>query len=198
MKTLVTALFVLSTSLTAVAQDKPMTTTAKIDPSATTVKWLGKKITGQHYGNVSVKDGSLTFQGDVITAGEVNVDMNTITVTDIPAKEEGNGKLVGHLKSPDFFNVQKYPDAKLVITGSEKTKKGLKVKGNLTFIGQTNPVEFDTIVDKKSDVVKAKSEIKIDRTKWGLKYGSGDFFKGLGDKAIDNEFVLSVDLTAKK
>lgn len=199
MKTLITMMLALTTTLTAVAQDKPMAATYKVDSAASPVKWVGKKITGsEHAGNISVKGGSLTFTGDLITAGEVNVDMNTITVTDIPAADEMNGKLTGHLKSPDFFNVAKYPDAKLVIKSSEKTKTGLKVKGDLTFIGKTNPIEFDAVVTKSATGVTTKSEVKIDRTKWDLKYGSGDFFKGLGDKAINNDFYLTVDLTAKK
>jgi len=188
----------LTTTLTAVAQDKPMTASYKVDSTASTVKWTGKKITGEHTGKLTVKDGSLTFAGDLITAGEVNVDMNSLTITDIPATDENNAKLLGHLKSPDFFNVAKYPDAKLVITSSEKTKTGLKVKGSLTFIGKTNPIEFDAKVTKSDSSVNAKSDLKIDRTKWDLKYGSDSFFKGLGDKAINNEFHLSVDLTAKK
>ena len=105
---------------------------------------------------------------------------------------------VGHLKGPDFFNVEKNPTAKIVIKSSEKTKTGLKIKGDLTFIGKTNPIEFDAVVSKPDGSVTAKSEVILDRTKWDLKYGSSDFFKGLGDKAIDNNFTLSVNLTAKK
>lgn len=198
MKTIAAMLLVLSTSLTAVAQDKPMLATYKVDPAATTVKWVGKKVTGEHAGNLSVKNGTLVFTGDVLTGGEIIVDMNTLTVTDIPASDESNGKLVGHLKSPDFFNVAKNPEAKIVIVSSEKTKTGLKVKGNLTFVGKTNPVEFDAVVNKTASSVSASSDIVIDRTKWDLKYGSGSFFKGLGDKAINNEFTVSVNVTAKK
>jgi polyisoprenoid-binding protein YceI len=198
MKTLLTMMLALTTTLTAVAADKPMADSYKIDSATSPVKWLGKKIVGQHSGNVTVKDGSIAFAGDLISSGEINVDMNTITVTDIPAADEMNGKLTGHLKSPDFFNVAKYPDAKLTILSSEKTKKGLKVKGNLTFIGKTNPIEFDVVVKKSNSSVNLKSDVTIDRTKWDLKYGSGSFFTDLGDKAIDNNFLLTVDLTAKK
>lgn len=198
MKTLMTALIALTTTLTVVAQDKPITTTYKIDTTATTVAWTAKKIVGGHNGNVTTKDGYLTFTGDVITAGEINVDMKSISVADIPATDEYNAKLVGHLKGPDFFNVDKNPDAKLVIKSSEKTKTGLKIKGDLTFIGKTNPIEFDAVVSKPAGMFNAKSEVIIDRTKWNLKYGSSDFFKGLGDKAIDNKFTLSINVTAKK
>ena len=198
MKTLSVMLLAFTTALTAVAQDKPMTTTYKIDNAASTVGWTAKKIVGGHNGNVSTKDGFLTFTGDIITSGEINVDMKTITVADIPATDEYNAKLVGHLKGPDFFNVDKNSSAKLVIKSSEKTKTGLKIKGDLTFIGKTNPIEFDAVISKPNGAVTAKSEVVLDRTKWDLKYGSSDFFKGLGDKAIDNKFTLSVNLTAKK
>lgn len=198
MKLFMTMMLALSTTMTAFATDKPMSTTYKIDNAATTVKWIGKKVMGEHSGNVSTKEGFLTVAGDVITAGEVNVDMNTITVSDIPATDEYNGKLVGHLKSPDFFNVAKYPAAKLVIKGSEKTKNGLKIKADLTFIGKTNPIEFEAVVSNDKGTYTAKSDVVLDRTKWDLKYGSEDFFKGLGDKAIKNEFTLSVNIKAKK
>jgi polyisoprenoid-binding protein YceI len=170
----------------------------KVDSSASSIKWVGKKVTGQHAGTLAVKDGTFTFTGDLLTAGEVNVDMNTLAVTDIPASDENNGKLVGHLKSPDFFNVAKHPAAKLVITSSTKTASGLKIKGNLTFVGKTNPIEFDAKVVKTDASVNTKATVALDRTKWDLKYGSGDFFKGLGDKAINNEFEITVDITAKK
>ena len=198
MKTMITMLLALTTTLTAVAQDKPMTTTYKIDNAATTVGWTAKKIVGGHNGNISTKDGFITLTGDLITAGEINVDMKTITVADIPATDEYNAKLVGHLKGPDFFNVEKNSTATFVFKSSEKTKTGLKVKGDLTFIGKTNPIEFDAVVTNPKGVFTAKSDIVLDRTKWDLKYGSSDFFKGLGDKAIDNKFNLTINLTAKK
>jgi polyisoprenoid-binding protein YceI len=186
----------------AFANNKPMTETFKIDSSATKVGWLGKKVTGQHNGNISVKNGALTFTGDAMTAGEIIVDMKTITVTDIPTdtkeNKETNAKLVGHLSNADFFDSAKHPESKLVIKSSEKTDKGLKVKADLTMLGKTKPIEFLATITKSDKEVKAKSDIVIDRTQWDLKYGSGSFFKGLGDKAINNEFTLSIDLTAKK
>ncbi len=193
MKVLATMVLALSTTIAA-AQ------TYKVDTNATTVKWVAEKEIGSgHAGEVKTKSGSLTFTGDLITAGEVVSDLNTITVTDIPADKEENGKLVGHLKSPDFFNVAKNPEAKLVIKSSEKTKTGLKVKGDLTFNGKTNPIEFDAVVTKTDKDVTAKSDVVLDRTKWDLKYSSKNFFKDLaGDRIIKNDFKLSVNIKATK
>lgn len=191
MKTLLAAVLAISTTA-AFAQ------TYKVDTKTTKITYVGKKVTGEHTGNVTAKSGSLTFNGDVITAGEVVADMNTITSTDITDKGT-NEKYVGHIKSADFFDVAKYPEAKIVIKSSKKTDKGLEVTGDLTFVGKTNPVTFLVTDVKKTDAaVSAKSNLTINRTKWGLVYGSGSFIKGLGDKAINDEFTLAIDLSAKK
>ena len=180
------------------AQNKPITDTYKIDPKATTVTYVGKKVTGQHTGNVDVKSGTLTFQGEEIISGEVTVDMDSITNTDLTDKDY-NAKYVGHMKSPDFFDTAKYPEAKIVIKDSKKTKKGLEVKGDLTFVGKTNPIQFIvTDLKKTASTVTGKTTFTVNRTKWGLKYGSGSFFKGLGDKAINDDFTLAIDLKASK
>lgn len=191
MKTLLAAVLAISTSAV-------FAQTYKVDTSATKITYVGKKVTGEHTGTVNAKSGSLTFSGDVITAGEVVADMNTITSTDITDKGT-NEKYVGHIKSPDFFDVAKYPEAKIVIKSSKKTDKGLEVTGDLTFIGKTNPVTFLVTDLKKTDAaVTGKSNLTINRTKWGLVYGSGSFIKGLGDKAINDEFTLAINLSAKK
>lgn len=198
MKTLFALTFAI-VSAGAIAQDKPMKTTYNVDPSESKIVYVGKKVTGQHTGNVNIKPGStLVFTGDLLTGGEITADMNTITSTDLTDKDT-NAKYVGHMKSADFFNVEKYPEAKLVIKDSKKTAKGLEVNADLTMVGQTKPITFVvTNLKKTADKVTAKSDLKLNRTLWGLKYGSGSFFKGLGDKAINDEFTLTVDITAKK
>jgi polyisoprenoid-binding protein YceI len=186
------------TSLGAIAQNKPLTDTYQVDSAVSKIVYVGKKVTGQHTGNVDVKSGKLTIQGEEITSGEVLVDMNTLTSTDL-TDAEYNTKYVTHMKSPDFFDTAKYPDAKLIIKNSKKTKNGLEVNGDLTFVGKTNPVKFIVTDVKKTDSsFSGKTNLKLNRTKWGLKYGSSSFIKGLGDKAINDEFTLAIDLTAKK
>ncbi len=197
MKSLLAVAFAVS-SMGAMAQNKPMTSTYNVDPAATKIVYVGKKVTGEHTGNVQAKSGYLVLQGEEITGGEVVVDMNSLSSTDITDKDT-NAKYVGHMKSPDFFDVGKHPESKLVIKNSKMTAKGLEVSGDLTMIGQTKPVTFMVTDLKKTDsVVTAKSNLTLNRTQWGLKYGSGSFFKGLGDKAINDEFTLAIDLTAKK
>jgi polyisoprenoid-binding protein YceI len=189
----------LAVSLNALAQNKPMPETYKIDTAVTNIHWKAdKKIGSGHEGDLKVKSGTMNVNGDLITGGEIIADMNTMTCTDIPASAEENGKLIGHLKSPDFFNVEKHPEAKLVITGSEKTKKGLKIKGNLTMIGETQPVEFLATMNKKGNAITGKSNVELDRTKWNLKYGSENWFKLQADRVIKDKFTLAIDFTATK
>jgi len=175
-------------------------TTYKVDPKASTVRWVAyKEIGAGHDGKVAVKNGSLTVKDGLITSGEIIVDMNTISVDDIPADKDANGKLVGHLKSPDFFNVAKNPEAKIVIKKAEKTAKGQKLTGDLTFNGKTNPVTFDAVVSESKNDLTTKTDLLVDRTKWDLKYSSKNFFKDLaGDRIIKNDFKLEVNLKATK
>ena len=172
--------------------------TYKIDTAASKIVYVGKKVTGEHTGNISLKSGSITLKGDEIASGEFVADMKSLTSTDI-TDPEYNKKYVMHMTSPDFFDTAKFPESKLVISGSKKTAKGLEVKGNLTLLGQTKPVSFVvTDIKKTDDQFSGKSNLTLNRTQWGLKYGSTSFFKGLGDKAIHDEFTLAVEIAAKK
>jgi polyisoprenoid-binding protein YceI len=183
----------------AFAQDKPMTTTYNVDTEKTTVTYTGKKVTGQHTGNIKVKSGNLVFTGPELTGGEIIVDMNSISNHDLAEDVETQNKFLTHMKSPDFFDTAKYPESKLVIKKTKMAGKDLEVTGDLTMIGQTKPVTFKVTDWKWTDKeVSGKSRIVIDRTQYGLKYGSSSFFKSLGDKAIHNEFTLDISLRATR
>jgi polyisoprenoid-binding protein YceI len=158
----------------------------------TTLLWLGEKVTGQHNGTIMLKDGWLTLKENKIVTGEFNIDMTTIK------DAEKNERLEGHLKSDDFFGVEKFPVSTLVITGSDSFEKGSAVvRGNLTIKGITNPIEFKSVMQKKEDGTWFYSNIVIDRTKYNIRYGSGSFIDNLGDKAIYDEFKLKVSLLVK-
>jgi polyisoprenoid-binding protein YceI len=194
--------FFLSAALlttTAFAQNKPMLTAYTVDTEKTTVTYTGKKITGQHSGTVNVKNGNLVFTGPELTGGEIVVDMKSMTVTDLAGDPETANKFLGHMRSPDFFNTAIYPESRLVIKKTKMVGKDLEVTGDLTMIGQTKPVAFKVTDWKWTDkVVTGKSKVIVDRTKYGLKYGSSSFFKSLGDKAINNEFILDIVLHATR
>lgn len=173
-------------------------TTYKVDTQSSVIVWNGYKVTGKHTGTVKVKNGTLSTDNGVITGGSFEIDMNTITDTDLEG--EYAGKLVGHLKSDDFFGVNNYPTAKFVITRAipQDSKGNYKIIGNLTIKETTKEVKFFANAAESNGVLNASGKITIDRSEFNVKYGSGSFFDGLGDKTIYDEFDLQVSLVAKK
>ncbi len=162
----------------------------EINTKNSTVLWKGNKVTGSHEGVIKIKSGLLKFNKEELIGGEFEIDMNSLVCTDLSG--EYKGKLEGHLKSDDFFGVTKFPTATL------KIKKVIKQKGNIyectgdiTIKGKTEVVQFNTTLNKNS----ATAKIKIDRTKFDVKYGSGSFFDGLGDNMIYDEFDLNINLS---
>nr|WP_295865591.1 YceI family protein [uncultured Chitinophaga sp.] len=171
-------------------------TTYQVDKSQSKLNWVGKKVTGQHSGTINVSDGKLDIENNVLKGGSFSLDTRSIAVTDIK-DADGNAKLVGHLKSEDFFGVEKHPSANFVIT--QVTPKGsgkYDITGNLTIKGITHPITFPATVTVAGKQISAKADIKVDRTKYNIRYGSKSFFEGIGDKAIYDEFDLAVELVA--
>ncbi len=153
------------------------------------VTWKAYKVTGSHTGTVNLKSGTLLFDEGKLTGGEFDVDMTSLISADLEG--EYKGKLEGHLKSDDFFGVEKYPNSTLVFTKVKATgKNSYKVRGDLTIKGITKQITFDVSVYGS----KATATLKVDRAQYDVKYGSGSFFDDLGDKTIYDEFDLVVDL----
>lgn len=170
-----------------------------VNTAESSVQWKAYKVTGEHSGVVNLQSGDLSFDDNGNLAGGTFVmDMTSIKVTDLEG--EWAGKLEGHLKSPDFFGVEKHPTAKLVITNvaAKGTPGDYKVTGNLTIKEKTKEVRFYAHVDSDGGNMKATADLKIDRTDFDVRYGSGSFFDGLGDKTIYDEFDLTVNIVASK
>lgn len=164
--------------------------TKKIDASKSTISWVGKKVTGQHEGTVNFKDGNLIFKGKKVVGGNFTVDMTSMTTTDLKAGQ-GKEKLDGHLKSEDFFGTDKFPTATLVFKSiGEKSSGVYSVTADLTIKGVTNSVNFELTAATNN----ASAKLIIDRTKFGIKYGSKSLADTIADRAIDDEFELSVAL----
>jgi polyisoprenoid-binding protein YceI len=184
LKSIALALVVVLSTLSVTAQTK------KVDTSKSSINWLAKKVTGQHNGTINIKDGALVFKGKKLVGGTFTADMTTVTATDLTG--EYLGKLNGHLKSDDFFSTAKFATSTLVFkTIGAKGKDVYTVTADLTIKGITNPVTFDITVADNS----ATTKFMVDRTKYDIKYGSKSFFESIGDKAIYDEFELTVNLT---
>lgn len=167
-----------------------------IDVDKSTVTWVGKKITGQHDGTIALQSGKLIMENNALTGGVFTIDMTTINCQDLSGG--GKEKLEGHLKSDDFFGVATYPTATFMITDvASKASGEYNVSGNITIKGVTKPISFTTQMSEKDGKMMATADITIDRTEFGIRYGSGSFFDNLGDKTIYDDFTLSVQLVTE-
>jgi len=164
------------------------------------VTWVGKKITYDHKGTIKISNGSLDVSGNKLVGGSFTIDMNSIVNLDLEDSEK-NAKLIGHLKSADFFNVSEFPTASMVITSAKMKKaegSNYEVMGELTIKGITKPVTFPAMVDIDGDIVTAKATVVFDRSEYDVRYGSGSFFDNLGDNVIYDDIELGVELVANK
>jgi len=175
----------------------------KVNSEASAVEWVGKKVTGEHKGGIKISNGDFNIANGAITGGNFTIDMNSITCTDLQG--EWSDKLVDHLKSEEFFSTQKHATSSFKITKVTPIKTAKKegeanntITGNLTIKGNTQEISFPAYVLVKNDGAVAIGEATIDRTKFDIKYGSANFFEGLGDKAISNDFIIKFTLAAKK
>jgi polyisoprenoid-binding protein YceI len=178
------------------------TFSVKIDQSS--VEWMARKVVGSsHHGTVNIKSGSLLMKDGKLTGGRFDVDMSSISNKDL-TNETLNAKLVGHLKSDDFFSVQKFPVATFTISKAEyiSTAAGsdpnYTITGDMRIKGITNKMTFPARIDINDGKITAVAKIVVDRSKFDVRYGSGSFFDNLGDNMIDDNFTLNLNMTAMK
>ena len=166
-------------------------------PSQSGIEWAGRKVTGSHNGTIAIKEGTLMVENGKLIGGKFTIDTTSIKILDVtdPAT---NAQFAGHLASEDFFASGTFPTATFETTAVTQASSELyHIEGNLTIKGISAPVSFDAIVEICDDVIRAAGKIKVDRTKYGMKFRSGNFFKDLGDTLIYNDFDLSVTISAK-
>ncbi|MRI00420.1 YceI family protein [Kriegella sp. EG-1] len=188
-KTVLSLALALVFGATATATEPIVNEKKEIKPESSTINWKAYKVTGGHEGMVKLKSGYLEFNGKKLTGGEFEVDMTTLVATDLDG--EMKGKLEGHLKSDDFFGVENHKTSTLKITSVKPfNDKSYTATGDLTIKGITKPITFVISLFEN----KATATLKVDRTKYDIKYNSGNFFENLGDKTIYDEFDLVVDL----
>ncbi len=199
------ALATLSAAPVAYAQTTAVAgaTTYKLQPQLSTLGWEGKAVTHGHNGTIQFTSGDLLVKNNMVVGGTTIVDMKTIKATDI-TDAENHAKFVGHMSSDDFFGAEKNPTStfKIVsvtpIKGAAATANNATIVGDMTIKGVTNRITFPAKVGVKGGVAAATGKVTIDRTKFGLKYGSKSFFDSIGDKAIYDEFTLDFNVLAKQ
>lgn len=176
-----------------------------VNTEESVIDWTGSKPTGKHTGTIKISEGEFAVKNDSVESGKFTLDMNSITVTDL---EAGNGKedLEGHLKglgkeetANHFFNVNKYPTGTFEITGITQEEGKTMVEGNLTLKETTKNIKFPATITVTPEAVTLVSEsFKIDRTLWKVNYSSKSIFDNLGDKYVDDEIEIKVNVKAAK
>lgn len=170
-----------------------------VDLTASSIHWTGYKPGGSHHGVLGIKSGELYVDGDKLKSGTFVLDINSINVEDLESGQ-GKEKLEGHLKSADFFDVEKYPEGKFTITGVEELSGGEythRISGNLELKEAVKNISFDAVITKEGNAYTAKTAtFTIDRTQWGVNYGSKNIFKDLKDSFINDDMEISITLVA--
>lgn len=174
----------------------------RVSPEDCTLIWTGRKVTGEHTGGLTISSGNLRMDGGRLSGAEIVVDMRSITCTDV-SNPSSNAKLVAHLNSPDFFDTEKFPEALFRTTsvdpipGAGAGKPNHRITGDLTIKGITHPITFDALVFESEGSTRAAANLTFDRAKYDVRYRSGSFFEGLGDRLIEDNVDLTFDLRAK-
>jgi len=176
---------------------KEATIVNNVDLTTSVMTWKGTKPTGSHDGTVAFKSGGMVVEDNVLKSGEFVIDMNTIKNLDMEGSD-GAGKIVKHLKAPDFFDVEVYPTSKFVITSVLEVEGRLAVTGNLTIKDVTKNITIPATVSTTDGKTTFKSEVfNIDRADFNVKYGSKKWIEGLKDKFIDDLVEMSFTVVTK-
>ena len=146
-----------------------------IDPANSNIAWKAEKPTGTHLGTIAIAGGSLNFRCRQLSGGSVNIDMRSINVTDLSSPDKQ--KLENNLRGDNFFDTEKYPQARLDIVSvdhkSEPSYHFVTVSGNLTMHGVTKRIVFTADITKNAvDQFNARADIDIDRRDWNIATGN--------------------------
>lgn len=179
------------------------TTILSVSGGYSKVNWTGYKIGGKHKGHIEISSGELLFMDDALIGGTIEIDMATVSNTDIES-EDMKTKLETHLKSPDFFDVKTHPTAtfkidKVVSYGLiADNKSRYKIIGQLTMKGITKEVKFEANFFEYDTSYSISARLRLDRSDFNIRYGSGTFFADIGDKVIYDEVLLDLSLSVLK
>ncbi|SHF33919.1 Polyisoprenoid-binding protein YceI [Dysgonomonas macrotermitis] len=172
----------------------------KVDTAASIIYWKGFGPKTEHSGTLKLKEGIITVVGNNVKLGGFIIDMNTIKCTSI-TDAANNKKLVTHLNRGDFFNVARYPEARFTIYNSTEIKSDSlthRLNGALELIGMEKGVTFDAKITKNGDTYKAiTAPFNIDRTLWGIKYGSNTVYDAMQNSIVEDNIQIQVVITAR-
>lgn len=160
------------------------------------IRWVGKKVAGEHYGDIFIHEGRFIVEQGKVVGGEVLIDMNSITVEDIQDAEK-KADLEGHLKADDFFASNQFPTSRLLITGSERAGVNQTLYGEMTVKGISKELRLEAQIEPKNGALMITSAFSLDRTEFGIEYKSKRI-DALLDNFIYDNFDVKVSLLASR
>lgn len=175
----------------------PQDGTYTIAPEDSKLSWTGNALTKKHTGTIKIKEGVITIANEEITAGEVIVDMTTITNNDLEGDKAV--KLEGHLRSDDFFGVEEHPTASFSFKEAKFIDNKAVVEGDLTIKGKTHPATINLMFSGDgNEGMTLSGAFLFDRSLYDVRYGSESFFDDLGDDLIKDHIMMKFDVKASK
>lgn len=174
--------------------------TLNVDPAKSQLIWTARKVGGEHTGTVNIAKGTLHVEGNKLVGGEFVMDMTSITDTDI-TNEMMNGKLTAHLKSEDFFSVEKHPTSTFAITkvapiaGAKAGEPNYSITGDLSIKGITKSITFPATVNFMNKSAEATATFDVDRTQWDIKYRAA-IIGTAADKIIEDHFTIALKVVS--
>ena len=170
----------------------------RVDVEKSVVEWIGRNINNRHHGRIALSDGQVVFDNGKLTSGSFSLDMNTIANLDLQ-DDKWRAMLLRHLKSDDFFDVERYPTVTFDLKGAAKIAAAapgtpnMEIAGTLTIKDTARPLCFPAMVARQEDgSVKGQAALDIDRTLWDVCYGSGKLFERLGMHLVHD--LISIEL----
>ena len=170
--------------------------TYTIDLNKSKLRWVAKKLTGSHWGNIRLKSGIVKIKNNLPISGEFIVDMKTIEVMDTKESIWGK-KLQSHLHSKDFFDTENYPEARLSIKRAAMRNGRFVIDADLTIKSIMHPIEFVCEIFKSGDLANARGKMEIDRTLYDVTYRSARYFPNIGDRMIYDMFTVDFEIDAR-
>ncbi len=171
----------------------------EVDKQVSLVRWTGSNFVGKHTGFISIGNGIFVTNNNEVVDGHIDLDLNTIVCNNYK-NDDWNKQLVDHLKSEDFFSVEQFPNAEFELTSIEKAEKefAYTVSGQLTIKGTTNDISFPARINVSEDKMLILGKATIDRTRWGITFGSGKFYENLAGELINDEMEVRFELIARE
>lgn len=179
--------------------------TFRVNTTDSLIRWTGRNLFNHHSGTVRLLHGEIQIASDRLISATFEADLRSIACEDIP--DAGlRATLIRHLLHSDFFDAENHPTASFVATSAAPIPSAtpglpnVHLAGALTIRGTTHPLAFDALVAASPDASRltGQAQFEVDRTQFGSIYGSGRFFRFLGQHVVNDHFHLHLKIHADR